>query len=64
MLLHRLTHMLSCQDASRLLSQMQDRPLFVREWVKLRLHLAVCNACSRFAEQLRFLRRAMKAYRG
>ena len=64
MLLHRLTHMLSCQDASRLLSQMQDRPLFLGERVKLRLHLAVCNACSRFAAQLRFLRRAMKAYRG
>ncbi len=63
MFLHRLTHMVTCREATRLLSQMQDVPLTGGERLRLRLHLAVCNACSRFARQLKFLRRAMRAYR-
>jgi len=29
----------------------------------LRLHLSVCAACARFERQIRFLRRALQAYR-
>ena len=63
MLLSRLIHFVTCREASELLSQMQDRPLTTRERVRLRLHLAICTYCSRFARQVRFLREAMQAYR-
>ena len=59
----RLTHMLSCKEASRLLSQAQDRPLALGERVKLRLHLVVCTACTRFGRQLAFMRTALSRYR-
>ena len=62
-MLHRVTHMLSCQEVSRLLSQGQDRSLSWRERVKLQLHLRVCTACTRFARQLAAMREAMERYR-
>lgn len=62
-MLRRLTHMLSCKEASRLLSQRQDRPLTLGERVKLRLHLAACTACTRFSRQLAFMREALARYR-
>jgi hypothetical protein len=63
MLGYALGHMLSCKEASRLISQAQDLrlPWFAR-W-KLRLHLAACAACARFDRQARFLREAMRRYR-
>ena len=63
MVLRRLTHMISCKEATRLLSQAQDRPLSVAERVKLRLHLAVCVACTRFSRQLALMRAALARYR-
>ena len=55
--------MLSCKEATRLLSQAQDRSLNYRERVKLRLHLGVCVACNRFSRQLAFMRDALARYR-
>jgi Putative zinc-finger len=52
-----------CREASRLLSQSQDGSLPLAQWVRLRLHLAVCEACTRFARQLRLLQAAMQRYR-
>jgi len=60
MLLHRLTHMVSCKEASRLLSQAEDRRLALPERWKLRLHLYACSACTRFARQLAFMRKALR----
>ena len=60
---HTLTHMLSCKEATRLLSQAQDRPLGYSERIKLRLHLAACIACTRFSRQLAFMREAISRYR-
>ena len=57
---HRLTHVISCKEASRLLSQAQDRPLGALERLKLRAHLALCDFCTRFEQQLRFMREAMR----
>ncbi|MEO8536375.1 MAG: zf-HC2 domain-containing protein [Betaproteobacteria bacterium] len=62
-MLHRLTHVLSCREAARLVSEAQDRPLTVTERVKLRLHLFVCSGCSRFARQIEFLRDAVARFR-
>ena len=57
---HRLTHVISCKEASRLLSQAQDRRLGRLERLKLRAHLALCDFCTRFEEQLKFMREAMR----
>ena len=62
-MLHRLTHMLSCKEATRLLSQAQDRRLSYGERIKLRLHLLACVACSRFSRQLAVLREAASRFR-
>ena len=62
-MLRRLTHMLSCKEVTRLLSQAQDRPLALGERVKLRLHLVVCKAFMRFERQLAFMRTALSRYR-
>lgn len=58
-----LTHMLSCREATRLLSQGEDRRLGAFERMKLGLHLRVCIACARFSRQLVFVRQAMQRYR-
>ena len=43
-----IRHILSCKDATRLLSQAQERPLSsFRRW-RLKLHLMTCDACTRF----------------
>jgi len=58
-----LGHILSCKDVSHLVSEMQERRLGRFEGWALRLHLMVCEACSRFEAQMRFLRDAMRRYR-
>ena len=57
---HRLTHVISCKEASRLLSQAQDRRLGLLERLKLRAHVALCDFCTRFEQQLKFMREAMR----
>jgi hypothetical protein len=51
--------MLSCREASHLLSDQMDRPLRPSERLTLRIHLAMCRSCSRAEEQLRFIRKAI-----
>ena len=58
-----LGHIVSCKDASHLVSRMQERSLGPFERWTLRLHLAACDACTRFEQQMRFLREAMRRYR-
>ena len=63
MFLRALGHVISCKDASRLVSRQQDAPLSGWQRRVLRLHLAVCDACSRFERHVGFLRSAMQRYR-
>ncbi|HET7201489.1 MAG TPA: zf-HC2 domain-containing protein [Burkholderiales bacterium] len=55
---------LSCKEASRLISQGMDRRLSFPERIALRLHVGICDACTRFTRQVEFLRRALKAFPG
>lgn len=55
--------MLSCKEVSRLVSQGLDRKLGPWAWLRLRLHLAICDACSAFSRQMDFLRRAVQRLR-
>jgi hypothetical protein len=51
--------MMSCKEASRLLSQGMDERLPLWQRVRLRLHLAICDACTNFSRHLKVLRRAV-----
>lgn len=51
--------MLTCKEASRLSSEGLDGKLGVGQRLALRMHLALCEGCSRVNTQLQFLRRAM-----
>jgi hypothetical protein len=50
---------ISCQQASRLLSQRQDEPLAFGKRLRLRLHLAYCDACTNVSRQFAALRLAI-----
>ena len=50
---------LSCKEAARLVSQGLDRKLRFGERVTLRVHLAICNGCTNFKDQVAFLRKAV-----
>jgi hypothetical protein len=51
-----------CREASRLISQMQDTPLSLRDRIRLRLHVQRCKACQRYQRQIAFLRQAMRRF--
>ncbi len=53
--------MLSCKQASQLLSQSLDRRLNWRERLALRFHLAICDVCTRFYAQLKQMRVAVRS---
>ncbi|KVW94192.1 zf-HC2 domain-containing protein [Thiobacillus denitrificans] len=52
--------MLTCKDASHLVSQGQDRPLSFRERWGLRIHLWMCVNCRRFERQIALMRRLLR----
>ena len=51
--------MLSCKDASQLISEGLDRNLSLREKIGLRLHLWMCDSCRLFEKQMSYLRQAL-----
>ena len=55
---------LTCREATSLISNGMDRRLYLSERIRLRLHVRICEACTRFTSQVAFLRRAFKAYPG
>lgn len=55
---------LSCREASRLLSLAADRELEDAERKALEEHLSRCFACRNFGEQLQFIAKAAKRFRG
>jgi len=51
--------MLSCNEVTHLVSEGLDRRLGLAERVRLRVHLAVCDGCSHFTKQMKFIRKAI-----
>lgn len=47
--------MLSCKEVSVLVSAALNHKLGWMEWLKIRFHLLLCNACSNFARQMTIL---------
>jgi uncharacterized protein YcgI (DUF1989 family) len=54
--------MLTCKEASLLVSQSIDRRLSWRERWGVRAHLFICAACRRFKRHMEFLHRAAREY--
>lgn len=54
--------MLSCNEATRRLSEAQDRDLSLSETLQLKMHLAMCAGCGNFSKQMDFLRIACRRY--
>jgi len=51
--------MIDCREAARLVSRAMDERLPLWQRLRLRLHLALCDACSNFSRQVRLLRRGI-----
>ena len=54
---------LTCREAARLLLQREHRRLGPLERLGLRLHLGICEMCTRFNGQLTLMDRAMDRWR-
>lgn len=50
--------MLSCEQATQLISRQLDTALIYRERFGLRLHLSMCSACRAYRQQLEFIHSA------
>ena len=55
--------MLSCKQASQLLSQSMDSKLSSRQLVALRLHLMLCSMCRRFGRQVIGIQSVLRRFR-
>ncbi|AMO98905.1 zinc-finger family protein [Collimonas arenae] len=51
-----------CRDTQLLLSQAQDTSLSLLTRARIRMHLWTCTACTRFSQQLSFIRQAMQRF--
>lgn len=54
--------MMSCHQATQLLSEKLDRPLNTKEKVALGVHTTICTPCRRFSQQMEELRSISKRY--
>jgi hypothetical protein len=50
---------LSCRDVTRLVLEGEDRRLRLSERLGVRVHMLMCKACPKFAQQVQFMRGAM-----
>lgn len=53
---------LNCEQATRLLSESQERDLAMSERTMLRVHTWICEGCRNFGGQLGFIRQAMQGF--
>lgn len=54
--------MINCKQATRLLSEKQDRPLSAREKMALKFHTMMCSACRNFDKQMSALSVFSRSY--
>ncbi len=56
--------MLTCREASVLISEARDRKLRLHERLGLRVHLWMCISCRRFNRQVRLMCRLLRSQTG
>lgn len=54
---------MNCEQATRLMSEAQERPLNLKERTELKFHTLICSGCRHFGEHLCILRQFTKASR-
>ena len=54
--------MLTCKNATRMLSEAQDRELVLSEKMQLEMHLALCKGCRNYRKQMKFLRQTCRRF--
>ena len=54
--------MLNCKEATRLISESQERKLSLLEKMSLKFHVMMCSGCKNFSQQVPFLSQAMRAF--
>lgn len=54
--------MMRCRQATRLMSESQDRRLTFTEKASLQFHTSMCSACRNALKQMRVIHGAIKAY--
>ncbi|RFC37621.1 MAG: putative zinc-finger [Candidatus Nitrotoga sp. LAW] len=54
--------MMNCRNATRLMSEAQERPLSTTERMSLKLHVIMCSGCHNFKDQMGTLRLMARAY--
>jgi hypothetical protein len=56
--------MLTCKEASKMVSQSMDRRLSVPERIGVRFHLLICKGCAQFRDHMTLLRRTCSQHAG
>jgi hypothetical protein len=59
----KLAGFTNCKEASRLMSRAEEKPLSLRDKIRLRLHVRKCIACQRYERQLGVMRAAIRQFR-
>jgi len=59
---YRKFNVLTCRQASQMVSQSLDRELGPIERWRLYVHLRLCQACRNFGNQMAFLRKAARKH--
>lgn len=54
--------MLNCNNATRLMSESQERSLSITEQVSLKLHMMICSGCRNFNDQMGVIRLMTRSY--
>lgn len=54
--------MYTCKEVTQLVLEKYERRLSWRERLGIRIHYLICSACTRFARQMEFLRKATRRY--
>jgi len=54
---------LNCREVTALVLAGEDRRLSLGERIGVRLHMMVCKACPRFAQQVVLMRRALNRWK-
>ncbi|MDR7016743.1 zf-HC2 domain-containing protein [Acinetobacter sp. 3657] len=55
--------MLTCRQATQLLSEQQDRQLVFKEQSALQFHVMMCRSCRRFGKQMKILSLLTKEFK-
>jgi hypothetical protein len=56
--------MISCKEATELMSQEKDRPLGLAERIGLRVHVLFCRGCTNYRRQMDVLSAACRRLSG